>query len=158
VSESAKRAAIKAVLLAVSNIGNVYDYERWAAFASGQDTIGKATISGSDVIRFWTISCSACRASLETFGNTAGLVTRSWVYTIKGAFGLDDSAATEKTAIALIEAVMDALDASETVHPPSDLTNGSEHPAQMRLFENRFFTNGALCHYVELEQVVTEQT
>jgi hypothetical protein len=152
VSESGIRTAIKAIVSGVSNVGNVYDYERWAAFANGKDTLAVATISGSEVVRFWTISCTGCVATLETF---AGDVRRAWSYTISGAVGLDDSAASEKTAIALAEDIMDALDGAATIHTSTEVTDGRVHPAQLRIFENRLIA-GLLCHYIEITQTVSE--
>ncbi|MBU2072766.1 MAG: hypothetical protein KKA68_21235 [Gammaproteobacteria bacterium] len=151
-SEASVRAAIYAIVNAVSNAGNVWDYERWAAFAAGKDTIASKTISGSKVIRFWTVSCERIDQEQVTF---SGDIKRAYHFVISGAFGLDDSAASEKTAIALTEDVMEALDGAATIHNATDFTDGINTASQLRVFELRLIGT-EFCHYSEISQIVTE--
>lgn len=145
-SEATVRAAIKAVLEDVTNVGEVHDYERWAADWSAYLDLLKTTIGNSDVIRGWTITCESFPQERATFG-VPGSIDRTYTYKLRGYFGLDDSAASEKTAMIVVEDVVEAFD-------DSDLASENE-PADLTLFEPRLFGD-VLCHYAEITLVVEE--
>jgi hypothetical protein len=147
-TEAATRANIKTILEAVSNIGVVHDYERWAVLYDDLLSKFKTTISGSDVFRGWTITCEGWDAEFITFPKG---VSRTYSYKIRGYFSLKDADATEKTAIALVEAVCNALDTDTTIHT----TNAFSPPAGVDVFEPREFGN-ILCHYAEITQQISE--
>ena len=154
-SESTVRAAIKTVLDGVSNKGVVYDYERWSTSWDTYLTRFKVTIDSTDQIRAWTIACASFtqeRIEFRTEGKAGILRTYQWI--IRGYLSLDDSAATEKTAIALAEDVIEALDDADTIRPPTAGFYDAQ-PAQLRTFELRMFGD-VLCHYAEIGIIIQE--
>jgi hypothetical protein len=155
VAEATVRARIKTILESVSNVGNVYDYERWAADWTTYLDLFKTTISGSQVIRGWTITCQSFRpVELTTIGDQQ--INREYTYKIRGYFGLDDANASEKAAMLIAEDVCEALDADTTLHGASYYGPG-EHPmAELTIFEPRAYGD-VLCHYAEITQVVKEE-
>lgn len=70
---------------------------------------------------------------------------------IRGYWGLDDSAATEKAALAKGIAVVDALDGDDTLHN----AQYEATLASIERFEPRLF-GSVLCHYTEITLSVTE--
>ena len=162
-SEATTRARIYAVVGAVSNIGLVYDYQRWAVRWEDYLSLFKTTISSTSVIRGWTITCAGWADSEYLAGSYLqddgkALVLRRYTFKIRGMFGLDDSAATEKTAIGIVEDVVEALDGDEKLHAWDAIAEqyfGEQAAATLDIFEPRLF-GGALCHYAEITQRVTE--
>ena len=154
-AETTVRAAIKTIVDGVGNEGLVYDYERWQSTWQAYLTLFKTTIDSTDQIRAWTISCASFtqeRIEFRTEGK-AGIL-RTYQYIIRGYLGLDDSAATEKTAIALAEDVVEALDDADTIRPPTAGFYDAQ-PAQLRTFELRMFGD-VLCHYIEIGIIIQE--
>lgn len=151
-SESAVRAHVYGIVAGVSNVGNVYDYDRWAVLLKGVNALAVKTIGGVDVVRFWTVSCAGWEAVQDDF-YTVGEGLRRYRYVIRGAFGLDDSAASEKTAIGIVEDVIEALNASATLHDGETYFNAP--PAGLDVFELRLIGD-RLCHYAEITQIVEE--
>jgi hypothetical protein len=131
-SETATRALVYAVVNGVSNVGQVHDYERWANDWTTFLDRFKATISSVSVIRGWTITCA---------GWTQDHAMRVYTYKVRGYFGLDDSAASEKAAMLIVDAVCQALDISD------DFDEGEM--AELTAFEPRMFGT-TLCHYAEI--------
>jgi len=157
-SEATTRATIKAILESVSNVGVVHDYERWAGTIPDVTTAFVTTISGAKLVRGWTITCQSWTPRWVAYDEDeeadGGLVDRTYVYKIRGYFGLKDADATEKTVFALVEAVCDALDADKTLHD-EEAFEGQTPPATLTVFEPRMF-GGVLCHYAEITLEVTE--
>lgn len=154
-AEATVRARIYTVVNAVSNIGLVYDYERWVPEWSKYLDLFKTTISSVEVIRAWTITCqSFVPVEIATMGNQK--VETNFVYKIRGYFGLDDANASEKTAIAIAEDVVEALNADTTLHGASYAASGEHALAELTLFEPRFFGD-VLCHYIEITCPVKER-
>lgn len=153
-AEATVRARLNTVVSAVSNIGRVYDYERWIDDWTTYLDLFKTTISGSDVIRGWTITCpSISPIELETIGDQQ--IVFSYVYKVRGYFGLDDENASEKAAILVAIAVIDALNADEVLHG-ADYVGAGPHPlAELTVFEPRFLGD-ALCHYAEITHITKE--
>jgi len=149
-SEATARADIYSIVSGVSSIGRVHDYERWAVRWADHLDLFKTTIDGQQQIRGWTISCRSMPQGRLEF---SGAKLRTYTYKIRGYFGLDDGSASEKTAVALAEDVVEALDASDTLHDGGSYYDAL--PASMDVFEPRLF-GGVLCHYVEISQVVQE--
>lgn len=155
-SEATIRARINTVVSAVSNIGLVYDYERWASDWTTYLDLFKTTIGGLEVIRGWTITCqSFVPVELATMGEQDTEV--NYVYKVRGYFGLDDANASEKTAIALAEDVMEALNADSTLHGSSYAGSGEHALAEVTLFEPRLLGD-VLCHYTEITCPIKERT
>jgi len=134
-SETSIRQEIYDIVSAVSDVGRVYDYER---LANDLSTFIDCFKAPSGDIRGWTITCA---------GWTQEYNRRVYVYKIRGYFGLYDSAASEKTALAIVDSVARALNAS-------DVFDDNE-VAQLDVFEPRMF-GGTLCHYAELTFRVKE--
>jgi len=149
VSESAVRARIKAIVAAVEDVGQVHDYERWSAEWDAFLGHFQKTIEGTDYIRGWTISCSAVMQERMDWDQNR----RTYRYVIRGYWGLDDSVATEKTALAKAISVVEALDASTALHESAGTYEATL--ASIERFEPRLF-GGTLCHYAEITLAVTE--
>jgi len=150
VSEATIRAQIDTTVNAVSNIGIVHDYERWAADWSNILDYFKTEISSEEVIRGWTITCESFTQTLEQFNRG---YLRHYTYKIRGYFGVDDAAESEKTAVAIVEDVVEALDADDTLHDPD--TYYKMFPVDCTIFEARTFA-GVLCHYAEVTLEIEE--
>jgi hypothetical protein len=148
-SETTYRAAIKTALEGVSNIGQVHDYERWMDDWANLLTLFKATISGVDQLRAWTISLYQAQQEVITFqgGGFDETILVRYTYRVRGYLALDDSAATEKTFTALVLAVMTALEASTTLQGAVLEREGPV--VSLATIEHRMFA-GVLCHYAEL--------
>jgi hypothetical protein len=155
VAEATIRARIKAVVSGVSNVGLVYDYERWKPDWSDYLDTFKTTISSVEYIRAWTITCESFRpVELATMGGGTDTDV-NYVYKVRGYFGLDDANASEKTAIGIVEDVMEALNADSTLHA---YYGSGPHPlAELTVFEPRAFGD-VVCHYAEITQPVKERT
>ena len=155
-SEATTRAALKTILLAVINVGQVHDYERWSGDIPAVTLHFKATISGSEVLRGWTITCSGWTTEWLTAPEDEGpgSINRTYTYKLRGYFGLQDAVASEKVAIGLVEDVCEALDRSEVLHDEDDY-QGQTPPATLTTFEPRMFGT-ILCHYAEITVTVTE--
>lgn len=131
-TETTIRALVYGLVNGVSNVGQVHDYERWANDWSKFLDRFKTSISGDDIIRGWTVSCA---------GWTQDHEARRYTYKIRGYFGLDDSAASEKTALGIVEDVCEALNTS------TDFDDNET--AELTVFEARLF-GSILCHYAEI--------
>lgn len=145
-SEAIGRAAIYNAVSGVSNIGKVYDYERFVNDWSRFLDLFKTTIGSTPQIRGWMVGY----AGAETVREFQCKIRRHR-FVVRGFLRLDDSAASEKTAATLAESVTNALDADSTVHAHSFTTE-----AQLEIFESRDF-GGVLCHYAEITQEYVEQ-
>lgn len=143
-AEATIRAAIASILGTVTNIGKVHDFERWAADWSKFIAFFRTRISGVDQVRGWEISR---KAPITETGDD----TRTHTYAIRGYMGVDDSAQSEKTFSALVEAVAAAFRTNKTL-------NGAalgQDFIQVETLDTRSF-GGVLCHYAELTLTVYE--
>jgi hypothetical protein len=113
-------ARIKTVLESVSNIGLVYDRERWGALTADHRSITVTTIGGSKVMRFWTVSLSAIpdveEVRISQHGNNVHGWQRTFEYTIEGIFHLNDDDDTETPAKVVVLDVMEELDTDATLN------------------------------------------
>lgn len=161
-SEVNIRADIKKAVLGVSKVGVVHDYERYASEWSVYLDLFKTTIDSEKIIRGWTITCESFPqgASLDsnigqlTLGKSAtesGKIIRNYTYKIRGYFGLDDMAGSEKTAIGIAEDVVELFDYN--INTGTD--NWWNYPADLTLFEIRQF-GSVLCHYAEVTAIMEE--
>ena len=143
-SEATTRADIVTQVESVSNIGVVYDYVRYADTWDNFLELFKTTINGNEVIRGWTVTCISFTETQLGYGNP-GTIQRDCVYKIRGYFGVDDSAASEKTAMIVAEDVVETLRSS--VESGSDAEGNL--PAELTVFDGRVFGD-VLCHYAEI--------
>jgi hypothetical protein len=149
-SESTIRTAIYNVVNGVTNIGKVYDYDRWAADWNTFINLFKTTIGGVDQIRGWEISRRSAGERPSEFGPVN---EESHLFVVRGYMAINDAAATEKTFNALIEAVGAAFRSNQTL-------SGTAHRhdfIQAEIIEARTF-GSVLCHYCELALTVHERT
>lgn len=153
-SEATVRASLKTILESISDMGTVHDYQRWSSTFDAFLSHFKATIGGVEVIRGWVITATAIpQEGFVTTGNRHTSNRRTYIYQIRGYWGLDDSEATEKSALAKTIEVMDALD-SGSIFTGNVISAGL---SQLNTFEPRVF-GSSLCHYSEIEQQITEKT
>ena len=153
-SETALRGTLKTTIQGLTDEGVVHDYERWtagdwAAFLA----LFKTTIESEDYIRGWTITMEAMPQVRHEMGDGGGIKLRAYNHRIRMYWGLDNSAASEKSAVAMAIAAVEALDASGTLHGGG--TYYDADPASLETFEPRLF-GGTLCHYAEILQVTYE--
>lgn len=141
-SEATNRAGIYNTLAAVTDIGMVYDYERWAADWNKFIDFFKTTIGGIDQIRGWEISQKA-----PVNEDRTSIKRRT--YAIKGYMSVNDALATEKTFAALIDAIAAKFRESQTL----DGTVKGHDFIQVEMIEPRMF-GGVLCHCAELTLTV----
>lgn len=103
-------ANIKSTVEGVSGIGKVYDYERFAANWGNMLALFKTT---GNIIHGWTVSRIATPRRYNTIGRDP---ERAYVFRLRGVYGLDDSAASEKTFQGIINLVADAFDDNMTLN------------------------------------------
>ena len=149
-SQATMRTALKTILDTVSNVGQTHNRSRLATDWSTFLDRFKTTISSVKQIRGWQIQF---RGIPESAWHQHDGVIRRYRWLLQGFMGLDDSAETEPTFAALAEDVVQALDASATLHDGQ--TYYLAPPAVMGVFEERVF-GGVLCHYVEITQEIEE--
>jgi hypothetical protein len=151
-NEATIRAAIVTAIQTVANTGSVYDYERWISKTNDLLTLFKTTISGTDQLRGFVVTAEAGRfweeqiIGFQGSGKT-GTVLITYHYRVRGFLGVNDAAATEKTAVALAIAVRNALDASaaltsDKLEDPDPVVSGAT--------VNYVMFCGVLCHYIEI--------
>lgn len=146
----------KTQMQAVSGMGKVYTYERWAPEWKDFLSLFKTT---ANKINGWSISRAATVQRQETLGEKE----RAHILVFRGVYGLDDSANTESTFQTQIEAMVDKFneDSNEnlggaclTTHPDWGPMNGLVG-LQVDKVENRIFGR-VLCHYGECRLCATE--
>lgn len=149
-SESAQRTEIKNIMDTVTDIGKVYDYERWAA--NWNDFINLFKSVAHSQIRGWEISRKAAGIKKAAIGTSIGSYLKDNDFVIKGYMAIDDSAATEKTFNTLIEAVEAKFRSNMTLNGAA-----KDHDyIQVRVIDSRMF-GSVLCHYAELYLKVYER-
>jgi hypothetical protein len=143
-SESAIRTAIYNIVSNVTDIGKVYDYERWAKDWDVFINFFKATVNGVGQIRGWEIGRKP--PITEDYS-----CTKKHTYFIRGYMAVKDSSATEKTFNALIESIAAAFRAVK------DLNNSAmgHDLIQVEALDTRMF-GSVLCHFTELTLTVYE--
>lgn len=157
-TEAVIRARIDTVVSAVSNVGQVYDYIRtpkvqdtWSEFLD----LYKTTIGGNQVIRGWTITCESIAPSeLIAIGSEGSDTQLNYVFKVRGFFGIDDENESEKTAIAIVEDVVIALNGDSTLR--DYYGSGPQGLAECTIFEPREYGD-VLCHYAEISLPVQER-
>jgi hypothetical protein len=141
VPESTIRTEIYNIVSAVTNVGKVFDYERWAAEWTTFINFFKTTIGNVDQIRGWEIGRRAAPENVVTLGRNL----RDHIFVIRGYMAVNDEAATEKTFNTLIEAISDAFRGNLELNDTAE----SHDFLQAEIIEHRRF-GGVLCHYAEL--------
>lgn len=142
------RAAHKAKLLAVANIGVVNDYQRYSKNNSELQAQYVATIAGVKQLRGWNIRRTRTREIHTAFVGPKE-VTHTW--TFRGYMALDDSAASEKTFDDLVEAVRDAYRDDEDLGGVVNTTNIEEAAGVQVVESGPVLFAGVLCHSAQLQ-------
>ena len=141
-SESAIRAQIYTIMGGIANIGQVYDYERWAD--NWADFINLFKDSTGKILG-WEISR---KAPISDIMNEPRVHT----YSIKGYMGVSDANASEKVFNALIELIAATFRVNLTLNNAAlghDLI-------QVTSLDTRTFAS-VLSHAAELTLTVYEQ-
>lgn len=150
-SESAIRAAIYAAVGGVSNVGKVYDYERWAATWPDFLALFKTTVSGTDQIRGWEVSYRGFSAERDS--QFRQFKRHTHTFWVQGYMGVSDADETEKTFATLAHAVVSAIDSDSTLHSTVYKFTG---PVSMPICQTRMFSD-VFCHYAQIVVTVQEQ-
>ncbi|MBI3089276.1 MAG: hypothetical protein HYY96_01300 [Candidatus Tectomicrobia bacterium] len=137
-------AQIKAVLQGVTGIGTVHDYARWNVDDASFSTL----FVSSSIINFWTIT----RRETAERWDAVQHVVRRHTYLLRGYYGIDDSAATEKTFQSLVESVMTAFRTKTTLNNVAELV---QPPQLEKLDAERF--SGLLVHHARVKLLVEER-
>ncbi len=152
---SAIRGAIKTKLLAVSGIGKVHDYERYAANDKQFQDLYKDTASNR--IKGWNLYREA--TSERDLYN--GSVRRVHTWRITGFMGIEDADATGKTFDDLVEVIATAFRTDRTLGGlVDDIKDMSQEDGpsgvQVDSIEPVMFA-GVLCHRARM-RLLTETT
>lgn len=153
-SAATARTAVYNVVNGVSNTGNVYDYMRWRTEYDKLLELFKTTISNAPQLRGFMVEYRGMTADDGEFSMPGG-VFHTHNFRIRGILRLDDSAASEKTFVTLVETIINALDDDSTLHGGSSFYYTG--PASAPVVETRTF-GSVLCHYCEINVSVTEWT
>jgi hypothetical protein len=151
-SEANIRTQIYTILSSVTNIGKVYDYERWANDWATFINFFKTTIGGIDQIRGWEISRRSAPEKQVGISSGTGKYERAHSFVIRGYLGVKDADATEKTFNALIEAIATAFRGNRKLNGTAE----RHDLIQTDIIEPRMF-GSVLCHYAELSLTATER-
>jgi len=144
-SLSTVRAEVKSVLEDVTGIGEVLDYERYAREWSTYKSLFK---SGAHV-NFVQIQRPSFTRIVHG-SDSCERVTHNFL--LKGAYSLNDEAATEKTFQDLVEAMCQAF------RDKPDLNDVAEvviYPISGRIYNGMF--GNVLCHICEIEISIRER-
>jgi hypothetical protein len=152
-NETAIRAAIKTAMETVTDIGKVYDYQRFIEDWSQLVNIMTATIGSSTQLRGWFITTPTggnfWREEVIGFqgGGMGGTILVTYTYRIRGFMAVDDSATTEKTMTALAMGVANAIKNNTTLQA---YHFDDEVPTVMTGAVDYVMFAGVLVHYVEI--------
>jgi hypothetical protein len=151
-SESTIRTAIYNILSGVTNIGKVYDYERWAKTWEEFINLFKATIGGVDQILGWEIYRRSAKEEKITIGIGSNEDEITHVFIIAGYMGVKDASATEKIFNTHIETIATAFRSNRTLNDSAEDNGG----IQRDIIDTRMF-GSVLCHHVELSLTVIKR-
>lgn len=102
------RAAIRAKLAGVAEIGAVHDYERYVQRANELQALYVVSIDGQDQLRGWFVRrVATIEQDLAAGAGGRYVVQHTW--RIRGYMALNDANASEIVFDALIEAIRDAF-------------------------------------------------
>lgn len=152
-SEATIRAAVLTAIQTVSNYGDAYDYVRWAVRKADFDSLFVNTIGGTVQVRFWMLTLTGFDQVQTAMRRDAKGIHRQYAYRIDGYMTLDDSAATEKTFVALVEDVVEAMDQNATLNLATTAYNNE--PAQVATIDHVMY-GGVLCHHAVITKMVAE--
>jgi hypothetical protein len=145
------RAAIKAKIAAVANVGQVHNRERYAKTASDVLNLYKSNAQAGDRILGWFVSLRSKREWSTEFGQRWYADCR---WKVVGYMSLDDADQTEVKLATLTDTIGDAFRADDNlggaVFSMIDENAGAESGLQVRELDNVLFA-GVLCHRAQCE-------
>lgn len=151
------RAAIKAKVVAVANMGQVHDYERFVKEPSKLAQLYKSSAQTGDRIYGWHIRRTQTVERLTDVGRNY----EDHAWRLRGFMSLDDADATEKKFDDQIELMRDAFRADLTLGGLCDThfkeANGNVAGLQLEESEPVLFC-GVLCHAAKLGLVTRVYT
>lgn len=151
-TEATVRAAVLVAIKTVTNYGDAYDYVRWAMMEDF-DSLFVNTIGSTTQVRFWMLTLTGFDQVQTAMRRDAKGIHRQYAYRIDGYMTLDDSAATEKTFVALVEDVVEAMDQNATLNLATTAYNNE--PAQLEIVDHVMY-GGVLCHHATITKMVAE--
>lgn len=110
-SEALIRAQIKVILEAVTGIGVVHSYERYARSI----TDFRNLMTSAGVVNGWVIHRESTTAEQVTMG-PKGQIERNHTYRIAGIYEHNDASASETTFQTIIDAIFAAFKANGTLN------------------------------------------
>jgi len=150
------RAAVRGLVAAADTDAVVYSYGRFASDWSDFLDLFLTTVGGSKVIRGWEVYLTR----IDDLPTGTDRFSNVYHVQVRGYFGLDDSAESEKTAFNAAEDVLIHLRKYRMLD--GTLTQGSFKRSEgtagmpsLDVFERRSF-GGAICHYAEINFMVCE--
>lgn len=148
-------AKIKNTIEGVAGIGKVHDYARWSNQWGDFLTLMKTT---GGIIHGYMIQRIAAPSRQVTMGEKEV----AHVFQVVGLYGLQDSAASEKTFQGVLDLIVAAFDSNDNLSGECDTIYPDWGPmadaagCQISLFENRMF-GSVLCHYADLRLCAIER-
>ena len=140
------RAAIVAEMNAVTDIGRVHDYQRYAVNNADMAALYHVEIGGVQRLQGWFVSRTSTEETSDALGRY--VVTHTWQ--VRGYRALNDEQATEKQWDDLIEALMVRFRTRETLGGVVASTV-LEQGAGLQLDEHvPVMFAGTLCHMARL--------
>lgn len=142
------REQIRTILSAVSGIGVIHEYQRWVKDERKLKEIGQ---DGNGKINLWMIIRKSTVEKAKTYGQN----DRTFVFTIKGIYAVEDDKGTELIFQDLIENICAAFRSNYRLNSTVQSTYTDVGPlsklggVQVDLVDYRSFC-GVLCHYCEL--------
>jgi len=138
------RTAIQTLMQGVADMGVVHDYERYTKHPAEFRALylEQDPDTGKDRIRGWYVRRLARREASDYNGRTR--VTMTW--RIQGYVSLDDETATEKVFDALLDALVAAFRADETLGSVVDSTIVGQDAGLQIEDTGPVYFGGVLCH------------
>lgn len=143
-SDLSLRAQLKTMLSSVPGTGKIHDYERFNA-ADWNKFIELFKDEPSSKVYGWEITREGVKVEKATGGHKK--VTHAIV--LKGYYGLQDAAATEKIFNAVIDLILQKF-IDNKIPGTQGHSLPKVGPIQARMY------GGVLCHYAEIRMVVAE--
>ena len=145
------RDAAVTLISGISNIGNVYGYQRYTPDSGDFAALFNTTIAGVTSVRGWIVTVEDLdvdTATLEDWDVTVTLMVHGWL-------SLSDAAATEQAFIGLCEQVVMALANEHQFGSSAVIDYGRTRMKGPDLVVFPPGTNGTLCHHAAISKVLT---
>lgn len=155
-AEADIRTALNTIIDNVTDSGLVYSYRPLATEWDTYLGLFKTTISGSSVIRAWTIgSPTVTPEGFVTAGSFANYNKLHYGYEILGNFGSDNNAATEPASFLIARNVQNALISNMQTSIINGISGVINATLPVLSFDARMF-GGVLCHVAVITLSISE--